>query len=291
MAVTNKVTEYYNRTADAYDAMHDVADPEHVRALERLVPRFFMDASSVLDLGCGTGRALNWFAQNCSGITLTGVDPSEKRLEIAAQKVPDATFHQAAGEKLPFDDGAFDLVTMTGILHHIENTKQVIREAFRVARKGVLISDHNNFSFGSDRARRLRLCLYSLGLLPFATFVKQGFSKQGYSESDGYWYPYSVLPDLLDTRRHVGLGIIGEDTVGRHPGRRAQKFCFIGLRNAQATFLIGGLEPCSERIAQMVRVQKRLANSRRLQSNQPKVQHRLAAHGHQSFWRGLGDRP
>jgi ubiquinone/menaquinone biosynthesis C-methylase UbiE len=192
----NKVTEYYDATANAYDAMHDAGDPEHVRALERLVPRFFMDARSVLDLGCGTGRALNWFAQNRADMALTGLDPSAKLLEIASRKVPNGTFHQANGEKLPFDDGAFDLVTMTGILHHVEDSKQVIREAFRVARKGVLISDHNNFSFGSDRARRLRLCLYSLGLLPFATFVKQGFRKQGYSEGDGYWYPYSILSDF-----------------------------------------------------------------------------------------------
>ena len=200
----NKVVDYYNKTAQSYDAWQDASSPEHVRALERLVPHFFADCQSVLDVGCGTGRALNWFSEQYPDMALSGLDPSEKLLGVAADKVPAAQLHQGGGETLPFDDDSHDLVTMTGILHHIEDSKAVIREAFRVARRGVLISDHNNFAFGSTKARKLRLFLYSVGLLSLATYVKQGFSKQGYSEDDGYWYPYSlytnfdVIADLSD---------------------------------------------------------------------------------------------
>ena len=64
-----------------------------------------------------------------------------------------------------------------------------------MARKAVLISDHNNFAFGSMKARWLRLWLHASGLLGIATFIKHGFRKQGYSKEDGWWYSYSLFND------------------------------------------------------------------------------------------------
>jgi hypothetical protein len=81
-------------------------------------------------------------------------------------------------------------------MHHVDRPANVIGEMFRVARKAVLISDHNNFAFGGSKARRLRLWLHASGLLGAATYVKQGFRKQGYSDGDGWWYPYSLLNDF-----------------------------------------------------------------------------------------------
>ena len=69
-------------------------------------------------------------------------------------------------------------------MHHANNPAKVISEMFRVARKGMLMSDHNNYAFGSNWARRIRMSLKMCGLLDAATFVKQGFKKQGYSEGD-----------------------------------------------------------------------------------------------------------
>ena len=35
-------------------------------------------------------------------------------------------------------------------MHHVDSPASVIAEMFRVARKAVLISDHNNFAFGKQ---------------------------------------------------------------------------------------------------------------------------------------------
>ncbi|MEL6793713.1 MAG: class I SAM-dependent methyltransferase [Pseudomonadota bacterium] len=199
----DRPTDYYNETAASYDSLHgEASNPEHVRALElgwRILGP--LGLKSVLDVGCGSGRALAWFdgrgaSEPGEGIRLAGVDPSDGMLAEAKAKVPHAELTEGRGEALPFEDESFDLVIATGILHHADAPKQVIREMFRCARKAVLISDHNNFAFGSDKARRLRLGLYALGLLDLATYVKQGFNRQGYSDDDGWWYPYSVLNDL-----------------------------------------------------------------------------------------------
>jgi SAM-dependent methyltransferase len=117
-------------------------------------------------------------------------------LDIAQKKLPGAKFIQGSGEKLPLADESADVVLASGIMHHVDHPQLVIGELFRVAKQAVLISDHNNFAFGSTKARKLRRWLAATGLLGIATFVKQGFRKQGYSEGDGWWYPYSLLQDF-----------------------------------------------------------------------------------------------
>jgi SAM-dependent methyltransferase len=199
-SMTSSTVAYYDATAEAYDDLHAGAkDLEHIRALERGWKLLNRDIQSVLDVGCGTGRTLGWFAAP----KLFGIDPSVRLLEIAARKRPDLRLSVGTGEHLPFADQSVDLVVATGIMHHVDHPDRVIAEMFRVARVAVLISDHNNFAFGSPLAKRIRLALWALGLLGLATFVKQGFRRQGYSEDDGWWYPYSLLRDHGVIARHA----------------------------------------------------------------------------------------
>lgn len=190
-----RTVAHYDRTADSYDAVHGgERDAEHILALERAWPLLeALSIGSVVDVGCGSGRSLSWLGARRPSLRLLGVDPSRGLLQRARTRLPRAALALGDGERLPLADGAADLVMASGILHHVRTPKAVIREMFRVTRRAVLISDHNNFAFGSSLARRLRLGLYTLKLLPAATFVKQGFRSQGYTDDDGWWYPYSVL--------------------------------------------------------------------------------------------------
>ena len=188
-------TAYYDQTADRYDLFHsDARNPEHVRALEQSWAIMRMvGVGSVLDVGCGTGRSLTWLAEREPALALYGVDPSRGQLSVARERVPEARLSVGDGERLDFPDGRFDLVMASGIMHHVERPDAVLREMFRVSRLGVLVSDHNNLAFGRPLTRRLRLLLHATGLLGAATFVKQGFRRQGYSDADGWWYPFSLF--------------------------------------------------------------------------------------------------
>lgn len=201
--MNDRVLGYYNLTAHDYDALHnETSNAEHTEALSRAWPLICQrDIRSVLDVGCGTGRTLSWIvdAARKSSMTLqrrVGVDPSEALLKIACDKVLDCEWVAGDAHGLPFQDGEFSLVVATGILHHVDDPKQVISEMFRVSSDVVIISDHNNFAFGGRAMKRLRLLLHSLGLLEAATYMKQGFKRQGYSKDDGWWYPYSLLSDV-----------------------------------------------------------------------------------------------
>ena len=191
--------KYYDETALGYDALHDI-EPEHTRAMQIGWP-LLGNASSVLDVGCGTGRSLLWLDERYPRMELRGIDPSQGMIDIATRNLPRCTFQRGDGESLPFVSGSVDVAIATGIMHHVDNPSKVISEMFRVARKGILISDHNNYAFGGSLMRRVRMGLRVLGLLNAVTYIRQGFNRQGYSDGDGWWYPYSLFDNYAEIAR------------------------------------------------------------------------------------------
>jgi SAM-dependent methyltransferase len=83
-----------------------VGDPWE-RFLEELAGRLPAGAR-VLDLGCGNGLKI---ARLADRFDITGVDVSERQLDLARTEVPDATFVHADFMKLECPAGAFDAVT------------------------------------------------------------------------------------------------------------------------------------------------------------------------------------
>ena len=161
----------------------------------------FGAVNSVLDVGSGTGCSLTWLRTKNKDLRLLGIEPSQGMIDIAKQSVPSAEFRLGNGEAMPYESASVDVAIATGIMHHADHPSLIISEMFRVVRKGVLISDHNNYAFGGSLARRLRMGLKVCGLLGAATFVRQGFKKQGYSEGDGWWYPYSLFDNYAQIAR------------------------------------------------------------------------------------------
>ncbi len=71
--------------SDYYDLLYkDKNYNQEVDYVHRLVQKFHPDATSLLDLGCGTGRHAELFCTK--GYTVHGIDISEGMLKIAAQR-------------------------------------------------------------------------------------------------------------------------------------------------------------------------------------------------------------
>ena len=87
-----------------------------------------------LDVGCGDGR-LSKKIQEQLNLELIGVD-------VYQAKNPQINVLLFDGQKLPFADNSFDLVFLIDMLHHTQNSETLFKEAFRVAKKSVLIKDH-----------------------------------------------------------------------------------------------------------------------------------------------------
>ena len=78
------------------------------------------------------------------------MDVSEEMLIKARQNVPEAQFSWYDGEKLPFDDGTFDVVVAICVLHHVPVSERfkVVSEMVRVSRhEGVVaVFEHNPYN-------------------------------------------------------------------------------------------------------------------------------------------------
>lgn len=106
----------------------------------------------ILDIGCGTGNNLQFFDEKrCS---LTGIDSSSEKLEIARKKYGRrAELISGQAQELPFSDDEFDIVTIINFLEIADNPRKVVEEAIRVCRGRVFIGFLNNYSFVGTRQR------------------------------------------------------------------------------------------------------------------------------------------
>jgi len=89
----------------------------------------------VLDLGCGNGRLAELF--NEKSISYSGLDISEKLIDIAKKRYPEQDFQVFGGLKIPFEDNYFDKVFCISVLFHIpgrELREEFLREVKRVLR-------------------------------------------------------------------------------------------------------------------------------------------------------------
>ena len=91
--------------------------------------------STILDLGCGTGRFSEGLASRF-GARVVGVDPSERMLAQARRKRQGNGIHYERGiaEAIPLIDGAVDMIFMSMSLHHFHDPELAAQECRRVLR-------------------------------------------------------------------------------------------------------------------------------------------------------------
>ena len=116
------------------DGFTNGADPEYEEQIIPLALEELSGFGSVLDVGCGDGQISRALAR--SGCTVTGIDPTERNLEVARERAGGPTYVKAGATDLPFDDGSFDAVVACLVFEHIDDVDGAIAEVARVLRPG-----------------------------------------------------------------------------------------------------------------------------------------------------------
>lgn len=91
----------------------------------------------VLEVGCGRGVALPYFAKRLQPAELVGLDCDPKVLEIAQARAGGvARLVEADVREMPFDDASFDVVFDFGTFFHTPGHGQMLAEIARVLAPG-----------------------------------------------------------------------------------------------------------------------------------------------------------
>ncbi|HOO56656.1 MAG TPA: methyltransferase domain-containing protein [bacterium] len=101
-----------------------------------LADKYFKDADSFLELGCGTGFVLREIAKSCDFTRVYGSDIFVEGLRFARERVAgSAELFQADATDLPFED-EFDLIGVFDLIEHIEDDRAVLQSIYRSLKPG-----------------------------------------------------------------------------------------------------------------------------------------------------------
>ena len=114
-----------------------VADGD-TRPFSRYVDFDSLAGKDVLEVGCGSGIAVQLFADAGAKVTAVDITPwavETTRARLAAFGLS-GEVREADGEDLPFADGSFDLVFSWGVIHHTSDMSRALGQVVRVCRPG-----------------------------------------------------------------------------------------------------------------------------------------------------------
>lgn len=144
------MTRWNEATAERYDQWADSSQGHFALVQEYRLLHFMLSSwprrkQKLLEIGCGTGFFLQAFWE--AGFDVTGIDASPAMLERCRTRLgPRADLHLGSAEHLPFADKEFDFVALITVLEFCDDPESALREALRVAGKGILIGFLNRRS-------------------------------------------------------------------------------------------------------------------------------------------------
>ena len=127
---TNFASRYYQKHQTMASNLGDLYTKKLLKAA--------FSKGKILDAGCGFGGTLFVLAKNFSECEFIGVDLSEPLLEIAKHTTDELGFTNRMKflkedvQKMPFDDGLFDVVLNLNMVHLVENPVLMFNEIRRV---------------------------------------------------------------------------------------------------------------------------------------------------------------
>ncbi len=120
------------------DCLHDASFwfRSRNRLVADLARRYFKDASTAIEVGCGTGYALSALTRALPDACISGSEIHDSALEFARRRNPGAgALYQLDACALPFTD-AFDLICAFDVLEHIETDETALAEMHRALHIG-----------------------------------------------------------------------------------------------------------------------------------------------------------
>jgi ubiquinone/menaquinone biosynthesis C-methylase UbiE len=183
------------------------------RAFSRYVDFGAVAGKDVLEVGCGSGIAVQLFAE--AGANVTAIDLTPWAVETTRARLDafglDGEVLEADGENLPFAEASFDLVFSWGVIHHTSDMSRALSELVRVCRPGgelvLMLYHRHSFFFLAYR-----------GLARFLPLARRlGFHFEGAraGEREGLIARHFTRSEVEHMLRAHGLGEIYVEPYGQ----------------------------------------------------------------------------
>ena len=153
--LANPIVETYSRLAEHYDDdpnLHSCWGQAADKALGSI--QLKDDYRLILDVGCGTGRALAWLASRArSGVQFVGIDPAESMRNLALRRLQpfrNVQIWDGSFEHIPLETGSVDYLFSIFAFHWTTDPDAAVREVRRVLKPG---AEMDLFFIGRDNGR------------------------------------------------------------------------------------------------------------------------------------------
>ena len=165
----------------------------HIEKTLEDIPKNARTRAKSIDVGCGTGRTLQWLKE--FGFNPIGIDCSKSSVNLCKRLGLDVLLMDAF--KTTFKDREFDLVFAAGVIEHFSDFQPLIDEMCRISKKYILLVQPNRSSLYRKLANIYYLFIPEKGppeqdyeLEDFLeSLSRNGFylSKFSITPLDGFW--------------------------------------------------------------------------------------------------------
>ena len=198
-----KIVEHYENCLAQYgdtprgvDWTKEAEVDVRYKVMLEVIRRNDTGAISLLDFGCGTSHLYEYILRNdVNGIEYSGLDLSEKFIEVSKNKFPNINYYQADIIKNPDAVPAFDYIVMNGVLTEKrelsfeemwEYAQTLLAHVFEKARRGVA------FNVMAKTVDWERDDLFHLPMDTLAAFLVKKLSRNFVIRSDYGLYEYTT---------------------------------------------------------------------------------------------------
>lgn len=96
------------------------------------------EGKNILEIGCGQGVGTQLIKTYFKPQRIQAIDLDPKMIQRAKRRIKDSHVHFEVGDasQLRFKDNSFDAIFDFGIIHHIPNWRDCLKELYRVLKPG-----------------------------------------------------------------------------------------------------------------------------------------------------------
>lgn len=169
------------------------------RIIQWALAKYFPEAKTFLEIGCGTGFVLSTIERSFPHLRLYGSDIYTCGLAFASSRTKNAQLFQMDARKIPFDD-EFDVIGCFDVLEHVREDGQVLSQLYQAVRPGggiILTVPQHRFLWSFRDEYALHVRRYS------ARDLSSKLKRSGFKVIKVVSFVSLLFPLMLASRLHM----------------------------------------------------------------------------------------